>query len=245
MRLIRPDASMDVPRGTLRQIWRQPCDPVHHEAVAARLRWQMRIPFTAANCHLERGAFDSLDLARGTPEGTGPANWRGLNARMRAGAVMRSVTVHSAANVGDVMFCGPPTLRVHDATESMLMIAIRPERLRSISDEEALAEGVEWWAIKANNGDAPARGQTRSDAYRALLGELRARTRNRWQRTEEHAHAEAGNVSPRSLFILDWARVHGYQSWLLNPWVWVVSFQLELVRPIELVRRLEAKRRSA
>ncbi len=244
MRLIRPDSDSDVPRGTSRQIWRQPCDPVHYEAIAARVRTQMRIPFTAANCRLDRGAFDSLDLARGTPQTHVGVPDVGLSARMRAGAVMRSVTVHCAARPGDVMFCGSPTLRVEDATESLVIQTLRPERLRSISEEDALAEGVEWWAVKDERpitDDA----SVRIRAYSALLGELRSMTRNRWHRTEEHANAERGNVSARALFILDWARVHSYQSWLLNPWVWVIGFTLSTQRPIYAVRRLEEKRRSA
>lgn len=249
MRLIRPDASMNVPRGTLRQIWRQPCDAVHQEAIAARVRVQMRIPFTEANCHLTRGAFDALDLGRGTPEPDNGQPWRGLNARMRFGAEMRSMVVHSAARPRDVMFCGPPTLRVNDAAESLVLIGMRPERLRSISDADALAEGVHWWAIKNAEQPLVRARPTVEDlnavAYRSLLAQLRAMTRNRWKKTEEHAFAQRGVIPARSLFILDWARVYGYQSWLLNPWVWVVTFALHFIRPLELFELLERQRRNS
>jgi hypothetical protein len=78
--------------------------------------------------------------------------------------------------------------------------AVRLERLQAISEEDAIAEGVE-------------------PAYRdvpAAMGDCRA-WRDYSGRSPWHSSAWA---SYRSL----WGSINGPESWSANPWVWVISF---------------------
>lgn len=244
MRRIRPDASQLVPRGTTRQLWRHPVDSVHYQAIAGRLKTQIRVPFGPENCALERGEFDQLDLMRGTPERTFGRVALGLRARIKSGAEMRSIHVAPAVKPGDVIFCGTPQTKLEDAPESLLVLEVRPERLRTISDADASAEGAEYWTLE-NRGDGHTMKTARAIAYMELTKFMRRQSLNRWLKTEDHHAANDNGVTPRHLFTLDWIRVRGFQSWLLNPWVWVLTFEMHAVRPLPLVRRLEEERRSA
>ncbi len=245
MRLIRPDVSANVPRGTIRRIWRHPLDSVHYQAVVARFKTQMRVPFKPENCAIERGEFDQLDLTRGAPGTRAPGTTEtSLAARIKVGAVMRSVQVRSAAQPGDVIFCGDPHTKMADAPESLLVLDVRPERLRMIGDEDALEEIARWWTGECR-GDATDAAQWRGIAYAELTKFLRRQNFGRWLRSEEHRESQASGVTPRHLFTLDWIRLYGYTSWLLNPWVWVFKIEMVPMRPAVLVRRLEEERRSA
>lgn len=93
----------------------------------------------------------------------------------------------------------------------------RVERLHDISEEDAIAEGVERPVVDGHvlgwenylwhgNRDAP---QKYRDAWE-------------WQYSTYGADREnAARLSFSSL----WASINGPESWAANPWVWVVSFR--------------------
>lgn len=81
---------------------------------------------------------------------------------------------------------------------------VRVERLQDISEEDAIAEGVE----------------------QADTGPLRwVRYRNYMSEREAQGIATSF-ASPRESFFSLWESIHGTESWAANPWVWVVSFRV-------------------
>lgn len=75
--------------------------------------------------------------------------------------------------------------------------AIRVERLQDISEEDAIAEGID------RNHDGHWRFYTKK--------KLRTVT--------------AGCQSAKDSFLSLWTSINGSDSWIANPWVWVVSFE--------------------
>lgn len=81
---------------------------------------------------------------------------------------------------------------------------VRVERVQDISEEDAIAEGVE----------------------QADTGPLR------WVRYRNYMHErEAQGIatsfaSPRESFFSIWESINGAESWAANPWVWVVRFKV-------------------
>jgi hypothetical protein len=74
--------------------------------------------------------------------------------------------------------------------------AVRVERLQSISDVQAMAEGVRLYADHAALGD--------------------------WYHVDGKATYSA---DPRKSFELLWSSINGPATWDANPWVWVVEFK--------------------
>lgn len=77
--------------------------------------------------------------------------------------------------------------------------AVRVERLQSISDEQAVAEGIE-----------------RSIDHPSL-----------WKRGPLHGDQNIVQVTafPKLAFRSIWEAINGHESWAANPWVWVVEFK--------------------
>lgn len=75
--------------------------------------------------------------------------------------------------------------------------AVRVERLQEISDEDAIAEGIEWGVWDEKLG---------VEGWRMYLG---VGTTN------------APRLSYRTL----WESINGAGSWDANPWVWVITFR--------------------
>lgn len=74
---------------------------------------------------------------------------------------------------------------------------VRVERLQDISEEDAIAEGIE-----------PVPG-----GYRNYMPEREAQG------------LATSFASPRESFFSLWESIHGTEAWVTNPWVWVVEFQ--------------------
>jgi hypothetical protein len=73
---------------------------------------------------------------------------------------------------------------------------VRVERLKDISEEQALAEGVRPYADHAEFGE--------------------------WYHVEG---IETYSAEPSMSFELLWSSINGTESWTANPWVWVVEFK--------------------
>lgn len=86
---------------------------------------------------------------------------------------------------------------------------IRVERLNEISEEDAKAEGIEPIIIQDNV--ACDGGWTRDD-------------RHMWKgyKDKERAYRDTAKDSFMSL----WQEIYGVDSWVANPWVWVVEFKV-------------------
>lgn len=79
---------------------------------------------------------------------------------------------------------------------------VRVERVQDITDEDAIAEGVELIEGGMNPGDFS----------------------GCWRNYDRRESAEYWN-SPRESFHSLWEWIHGDGAWDLNPWVWVVEFR--------------------
>ena len=78
---------------------------------------------------------------------------------------------------------------------------VRVERLQSISEEDANAEGVEWRSI--SSGD-----------YRTGM-------------RDEYFIGDSCDITPLGSFELAWDKVNGKKHpWASNPWVWVIKFEV-------------------
>jgi hypothetical protein len=85
---------------------------------------------------------------------------------------------------------------------------IRVERLQSISEADAISEGIE---------------QRESSAWKNYLFETAHPKRGKAITDEQHRIM--GYVDPRESYRSLWEKINGAGSWALNPWVWVVSFK--------------------
>lgn len=77
---------------------------------------------------------------------------------------------------------------------------IRVERVQDITDEDALAEGIEYKEWK--NGPVVCSG------YKDY--------------TSEGCYCPA----PRTSYYSLWTKINGINSWQLNPWVWIIEFEI-------------------
>jgi len=91
---------------------------------------------------------------------------------------------------------------------------IRVERLRDISEEDAIAEGVEKTSIKLIELD---NHNSLENAYRHYPNE-----HGELDGIRIGYVADTAKLSFESL----WTSINGRQSWDLNPWVWVVKFKI-------------------
>jgi hypothetical protein len=82
---------------------------------------------------------------------------------------------------------------------SLEIVSVRVEKLQDISEEDAVAEGVEW-----NPG-----------MYS-------------WQRLFRHygAGCNVGYLKPSESYRTLWQSINGPGSWESNPWVWVLEYKL-------------------
>lgn len=85
---------------------------------------------------------------------------------------------------------------------------VRVERLQDISEDDAIAEGIEGFDQRTPGGD---------DAQDYWRDYLKAD-----QRDESFPWVEG---DPRASFRSLWESINGPASWDANPWVWVVEFQ--------------------
>lgn len=102
-------------------------------------------------------------------------------------------------------------LRKHAARIWLRVTDVRVERLQSISEEDAKAEGVKRGAGGSHFYFYPCK-DLRDDSYIADIKPLRGVLQA----------PSAAQLSFASL----WASINGWESWNLNPWVWVISFKI-------------------
>ena len=99
---------------------------------------------------------------------------------------------------GDPRSAWKPSIHMPRAACRILLeiTAVRVERLQTISDEQAMAEGVRLYADHAALGD--------------------------WYHVDGK---DTYSADPRKSFELLWSSINGADSWNSNPWVWVVEFK--------------------
>jgi hypothetical protein len=85
---------------------------------------------------------------------------------------------------------------------------VRVERLQEISEDDAVAEGIEGFDQRTPGGDDA------QDYWRDYL--------NPGQRHENFPWIEG---DPRASFRSLWESINGPGSWAANPWVWVIGFR--------------------
>jgi hypothetical protein len=93
------------------------------------------------------------------------------------------------------------TLRITD---------VRVERLQQISEADAIAEGVE-----------------RVDDPRGVAWKSYEVIHTGRHKRESHPHAAAPNRSPITSYRELWESLNGPDSWIENPWCWVLTFSVE------------------
>ena len=86
---------------------------------------------------------------------------------------------------------------------------VRVEQLHSITESDALNEGVEFFDKKLQGG------------------ELRTFYK-------DYLHEDGFKYSSRESFISLWKKINGEESWNQNPWVWVVEFKLIAVKGVSI-----------
>lgn len=89
------------------------------------------------------------------------------------------------------------------------IVDIRPERLQSITNDDAIAEGIEPLAM--------------SSMQIASYGQL-------YRNYNEKAQILNEGVKPVSSFRTLWVSINGQDSWNLNPWVWRIEYK-EIPKP--------------
>jgi len=81
------------------------------------------------------------------------------------------------------------------------VVSVRVERLKDISEQDAIAEGIYRW---------PDEMEIIGGTYKWYDSTLK-RTR--------------GGVDPKTSFMSLWRDINGPESWDANPWVWVIEFK--------------------
>ncbi|MBR8030838.1 hypothetical protein [Burkholderia vietnamiensis] len=105
---------------------------------------------------------------------------------------------------------------------------VRAERLQSISESDAIAEG----AVYTDFGIEPPKGSLSLDGGRTFHPIVRGTQRNGWHMGDATSHKQCLG-SARYAFANLINRLHGGENWNLkgpglweaNPWVWVVEFR--------------------
>lgn len=96
------------------------------------------------------------------------------------------------------------------------IISIKVERLNDISDEDAIAEGIDSFKPVPGDGDPTPR-------YRDYMAErkfLKGKTVQKYPFT-----------SPKDSFLSLWESINGTESLNANPWVWVINFRYHINPP--------------
>ncbi len=118
----------DVPRGTMPQVWRRDFTQTEYLAAAARQKTQLRETLAPGNTVFDQGKFAHLDMEAGQPV------FERLNVEGLAGRIVhtdgtrRSVPVHSALALQDVIYHGYHAIDLDAAPEVFVVERIRIER---------------------------------------------------------------------------------------------------------------------
>jgi hypothetical protein len=82
------------------------------------------------------------------------------------------------------------------------IVSIRPERLHSITDQDAINEGIE------KHIPVPGDGCTIYKCY-----------------ADRSKYAQF-YMNPVNSYMSLWIKLNGLDSWLLNPWVWRIEYKI-------------------
>lgn len=211
-----------VPRGTRVTALRF-TEPMY-QAIERGLKLQTRRPLTAGNCELTRGDFKLVDLSSGRPDGLWPV--ASLRCRMQTpSGDRRSVTLTPRIKANTVLWCrrgqSGAGARRENAKFFLQVVEVAPVRLNDISEEDALAEGVDIFCPPTVPVDGVVHG-----AYWFQLAQLGKTNAAKWRAGVIHQEAIArGRITARDCFALLWESINGLQSWAANPWVWRYKFR--------------------
>jgi len=197
---------------------------------AADLGWktQTRRVMTQSNSTIDRGAFvfSQIDFSSGRPSRAYPVSELRCRA-VTASGERRSVSVVPRILPNAVLWprrgqSGPGAMR-KNAPFFLPVVSVAAVRLNDITEEDALAEGIEIFDPNARLGS-----QARLDAVYAFqlaqLGKMRAA---KWRAGAVHQEMVArGRSCARDCFALLWESINGPGSWQKNPWVWAYKFRL-------------------
>ena len=89
------------------------------------------------------------------------------------------------------------------------ILDIKVERLASISSADAIAEGIE------SAGEEPLMFYKNYDVGKDFLYDL----------NYGFNHGKEDHSAPVASFCTLWTSIYNRESWLKNPWVWVISFK--------------------
>ncbi|MBR8344711.1 hypothetical protein KDX40_13280 [Burkholderia ambifaria] len=176
-----------------------------------------------------------IDIPAGRP--TGPIGTYGSPARpdwksrfvYLADGPMPNVQWHHVGDSQPVRWT-PSIHMPRRAARIMLEItSVRVERLQSISEADAIAEG----AVYTDFGIEPPRGSLSLDGGRTFHPVVRGTQRNGWHMGDAMSH-ERCMGSAKYAFANLINRLHGGENWNLkgpglweaNPWVWALEFKL-------------------
>lgn len=109
-------------------------------------------------------------------------------------------------------FCQVPNIHMPAwAARIFLQVKqIRVERLHCISEQDAIAEGIELTPLKGYNSKNP--------MYPKFMGK-------RYDYPKHYKGVDACQLVPIESFKSLWVAINGRESWESNPWVWVVQFE--------------------
>ena len=106
------------------------------------------------------------------------------------------IIVRSKYRVGEI-------INVESTDKKIQITDVRAERLKNISEEDAISEGID----------------KKGDLYFNYV-ESEGYFKNSFQK--EYFYKEIPKVS----FISLWSKINGIDSWIANPWVWVYEFKI-------------------
>lgn len=106
------------------------------------------------------------------------------------------IIVRSKYRVGEI-------INVESTDKKIQITDVRAERLKNISEEDAISEGID----------------KKGDLYFNYV-ESEGYFKNSFQK--EYFYKEIPKVSFMSL----WSKINGIDSWIANPWVWVYEFKI-------------------
>lgn len=96
------------------------------------------------------------------------------------------------------------------------IVDVRVERLQNITDEDAKAEGIDFFDDFMGNDYS-------GKQYKNYLFETSSPKRG--TKTTDDANRILGFKSPVDSYRTLWDSINGPGSWALNPWVWVLQFK--------------------
>jgi hypothetical protein len=191
-----------------------------------------RLTVAATNSHAMAGTFEGLRLEGATEEDD---RWQagraqGIRCRCEIGDQVRTVRVYCRVHAGGLLWVreGTDPKRQSRRTSRLTLGVhwIKAQRLQSIQDHEAIAEGVCHIGIR-ENPVAAWRGDSRALlAHDWLANQLPRAARKQYLASNRFREiALRGCPSPRDAFAVLWDLLHGYGAWERNPWVWVLGFR--------------------